>query len=430
MSATPETPQKPGAASCTNVGVHAAMSITWLITMTKLLSQYPPFPTAGSPSCNPPLWASSIAGAGFSYYSPGICPSGFVVGPSCGVTETRTAEGFSVIARGETAGYCVPTSLTCTTDTSDWRGGVWGFARDGTTSGAIVTVGPALQIRWVAANLTILETHPLIPGLKLSASQMESITQTETTNSPVDTMTRIFTISNEAMGSYPTLILYRKTPTVFGGTNSGIVFETAYPTNNTSSRTSRLHKKEVKGLGSLNRGTGIAVIVIVIVIVGILLWTASFLAIRRYRRAKGKQNAHVADGDGYSSGAEQRFLKDENSGSSMTATAGSSASEGEERRADVGTAPNPAELEGDAGPPHWGWLSRKSWLRSSSANQSQDSHLSFYSTRFERRTFRESFGEKVNDPAAILGRLRIHNALSTVGKTSPISSSPRSGSFL
>ena len=293
-----------------------------------------------------------------------------------------------------------------------------------------MTVGPMLQIRRVAADLTILETHPITPGLRLSASQMESITETETTNSPANKMTRILTISSEVMGSYPTLIIDRETPTVFGGTNGGIVFEIQYPTNNTPSRTSSRHKKEEKGIGSLNRGTGIAVIVIVTVIVGIILWTTSFLAIRRHRRAKGRQNAHVADGDCYSSGGEQKFFKDENSGSSMATLTGSSASEGEGKRADIGTVPNPAELEGDAVPPHWSWLSRRSRLRSSPANQSQDSHHSFYSTRSSRRIIRESFGEKVNDPAAILGRLRIHNTLSTAAIASSTSSSPRSGSFL
>ena len=81
---------------------------SWLMTTTKTPSQLPDFPVTGPPSCDPPAWATNLAGGGFQYYSPAICPAGFVVGPNCGITKTRTAEGFPTVLAGETAVYCVP----------------------------------------------------------------------------------------------------------------------------------------------------------------------------------------------------------------------------------------------------------------------------------------------------------------------------------
>ena len=82
---------------------------TWLITTTKIPSQYPPFPTGGPMSCNPPEWPANIADQGFQYYSPAICPSGFAVGPDCEVEDTRIAEEeFPAVLLGERAFYCVP----------------------------------------------------------------------------------------------------------------------------------------------------------------------------------------------------------------------------------------------------------------------------------------------------------------------------------
>ncbi|KAI0599593.1 hypothetical protein F4775DRAFT_118280 [Biscogniauxia sp. FL1348] len=143
---------------------------TWLLTTTKVPSQSPPFPTTGPASCDPPSWDSYLDSGGFQYYSPAICPSGFVVGPSCEVTNPRTSEGFPAIAGGETAAYCVPSGHTCTSDTTDFRGAVWGFLRTATASGAAVTVGPAIQIRWREADLANLKTDPLTPGLQLAQS--------------------------------------------------------------------------------------------------------------------------------------------------------------------------------------------------------------------------------------------------------------------
>ena len=79
---------------------------SFILTSSKLASQYPPFPTDGPASCDPPNWDSNIADKAFQYYSPAICPRGFTVG--CFVDDARTSEGFPAIEASETAAYCVP----------------------------------------------------------------------------------------------------------------------------------------------------------------------------------------------------------------------------------------------------------------------------------------------------------------------------------
>lgn len=56
--------------------------------------------------------------------------------------------------------------FTCTTDTTDFRGGVWGATKE--AGPPLFTAGPALQIRFRESDLSSLETHPLTPGLTLA----------------------------------------------------------------------------------------------------------------------------------------------------------------------------------------------------------------------------------------------------------------------
>ncbi|KAI1091429.1 hypothetical protein F5B19DRAFT_278013 [Rostrohypoxylon terebratum] len=134
--------------------------ITWLLTTTKVPSQYPAFPTTGPSSCDPPSWASALSQKGFGFYSPAICPSGFFVG--CTAKDDRTSEGFPPTTSGETAAFCVPSGFVCTSDTTDFRGGIWGF-QTASGSSPSVTVGPAIQIRWREEDLSSLQTDPLNP---------------------------------------------------------------------------------------------------------------------------------------------------------------------------------------------------------------------------------------------------------------------------
>jgi len=413
---------------------------SWLLTTTRAPSQYPPFPTTGPPSCDPPSWRTNIARAGFHYYSPAICPAGFVVGPNCGIAKVRTDEGFPAIEPGETAAYCVPIGLTCTTDLTDFRGGVWGFARAAATPGALVTVGPAIQIRWVEADLTMLETHPLTPGLKVARTGVP-----ETFSAAVQQQ------SSTSVGTSTTTSAPDKKPTAQNPDPSSSTLTTETRNNNnddfgvtqifdTGSRTSTLGPANTAsgnlngsgGLGSLDRTTSIVVIVVVTVVAGIALWVAAFLLVRRYKKRVMRGRRTPGDGTSLEHGGGRH--RRANSG--IPKSIGSPMSELEPGPPAIGSTPNPAELEGEVlQPPARSWLHRASRVRHSSQHLQPPpySPWSMASTAGSgRRTVRESFGEKVNDPAAALGRLRIPNPLSmsmSMGRQSPSDASPRNASF-
>ncbi|KAK4652065.1 hypothetical protein QC762_608020 [Podospora pseudocomata] len=443
-------------------------STTWLLTTTRLLSQYPPFPTAGPASCDPPSWQSNIAGGGFYYYSPAVCPEGFHVGPSCGLTRTRTAEGFPAVEKGETVAYCVPKGLTCTTDITDYRGGVWGYTRDGTAWGARVTVGPAIQIRWVEADLTLFETHPLTPGLTLVKSEMGVATA----------VARSFTTVISIDDADSTSLIIDTTPNHDGGRGPSIETGGGAPdTRELDTAASNGGNTSGFVIGNLNQGSSIVVMVVVSLIGALILSTIAWCLIRRYKRKKGLEKemqhsnnaAHQEVGQqhhrAYAPGSSRRSgpRLDPRERMQMDAqkvlpsdppvamkkhlpqtalridpqqrpkpTPRRGYSELDTSSPALGSAPNPAELEGDTiETPAKPWVvHQRSWLRSPSVYHPLQSPRSFRSSRSARRTVRESFGEKVNDPATALGRLRIPSAArSTMSRSSPTSASPRSGSF-
>ncbi|KAK3988388.1 hypothetical protein QBC44DRAFT_102023 [Cladorrhinum sp. PSN332] len=455
---------------------------TWLITTTRLLSQYPAFPTAGPSYCNPPSWRANIEGQGFEYYSPAVCPQGFVVGPSCGLTKTRTDEGFPTVAPQETVAYCVPQGLTCTTDTTDYRGGVWGFARDATAYGASVTVGPAIQIRWREADLTKLETHPLIPGLTVATTDM-AISAAATPVIVSDTST----ISIPTSSPEPNDVLITDTTVPPNNAQDTIRFPAAVPTEQSvPSNTAGASSDDGGGmLGPLNRTNSIIVIVIITVALASILAGAAFFLIRRYKQKQERSQASVEDGQRSSTwpapshrgtfmsassqhktvrdlrsttpassrmlgrdvrsttpgsskvmvqdvrsttpGASKKVLTnlDPRAGvSELDGTAPASAV----RPPHLGSTPNPAELEGDGleTTARSATQSQRSWLRSPSL---YPLHSPRSVRSSGRRTVRESFGEKVNDPASVLGRLKIPTARSTTSRHSPGSASPSALSF-
>ncbi|TLD11758.1 hypothetical protein PspLS_11670 [Pyricularia sp. CBS 133598] len=137
---------------------------TWLLTTTEVPTEYPPFPTQGPSSCNIPRWEDNIDDGSYDFYSPAVCPSGFVVGPSCTSVQVKTSDNFPKVEAGETVAFCVPTGFSCTADTND--GGVWGMIQTGAAA-AQVTVAPAIQIRWRDFDLTLFPTHPLSPGVTI-----------------------------------------------------------------------------------------------------------------------------------------------------------------------------------------------------------------------------------------------------------------------
>ncbi|KAK0643801.1 hypothetical protein B0T16DRAFT_392267 [Cercophora newfieldiana] len=233
---------------------------SWLLTGTRLPSQLPIFPRTGPASCDPPSWLKNLEGGGFQYYSPAICPRGFAVGPDCGLTKARTDEGFPSVIPGENVAYCVPIGMSCTTDTTDFRGGVWGWNQVVTAPGAAVTVGPAMQIRWRDSDLEVLETHPLTPGLRRQAVATDIPTTSGQTFDPaIRTVTTILSVPTSSPS----------------------------PTTSTSG-TGQPGKTENSSEGgrSIDRPTAAFVITILTVIAGVMLGILALILFLRRRSGK------------------------------------------------------------------------------------------------------------------------------------------------
>lgn len=455
---------------------------TWLITTTKLPSQYPPFPSGGPSSCNPPAWDQNIEGAGFQYYSPAICPGGFVVGPSCDLRKTRTTEGFPSVAPGESVAYCVPAGLTCTTDTTDFRGGVWGFSRDGTKTDATVTVGPAIQIRWVDDDLESLETHPLTPGRVLAEPTTEVSTETVTrivNTEAVETKSEAVQTDSELQQATPVRItVTRQTPvtpklpqqmgtvsaimedpistivstsseipqiatTLVTDSNPPVLIQT--PTETTSSPASVGPSNEPSQTTAaaaradsrlLDRGTSIVLIVMLCLLIGIAIWVVSFVLIRRHKAGKltrwppsalvrlGIRRGRLYPGREASISSTTNMLPGQETGFTEV-----------ESGPPRGTTPNPAELDGRGigdPPVRWSWMTTVSRFfhsggRSTRQGSDRSVRPSTPRTGGRVRVFRESFGEKINDPAAILAFPEALQTRSSLWSSS-VPSTPRRGS--
>lgn len=424
---------------------------SWLITTTRLFSQYPAFPTTGPSSCDPPSWTANLEGRGFQYYSPAICPQGFVVGPGCGLTKTRTEEGFPTVAPQETVAYCVPSGLSCTTDTTDYRGGVWGLSRDATTFGARVTVGPAIQIRWREADLTVLETHPLTPGLKVARTNMA----VQAAGTAV-ILSYTTSISIPTSAPQPTDVLITDTTVpAANGPKDSVLFPAAIPTG-PPARSKGANTSGGGFLGSLNRTNSIIVIVVITVVGVSILATAALILVRRNKQKKSNAWTSAEEGNRastwpgpshrgtfMSTASSNKVVRDLRSttpasskkiSTNLDPRAGISELDGSPppravRSPALGSAPNPAELEGDMTqtPTRLWAYGQRSWLRSPSLHHPLQSPRSVRS--LGRRTVRESFGEKINDPATVLGRLKIPSTRSTMTRPSPNSASPGASSF-
>ena len=127
----------------------------------------------GPSTCMPPNWYTyweKLVG----YYSPAICPSGFEPGCTRYGTPTGTAldQGPTEVA-GETAWLCVVSGFSCAPALS---------YKSYATSGSVTLA--MIQIRWKSSDLSILETHPLTPGLKFVAT---TTTPTPSRSSPTGT---------------------------------------------------------------------------------------------------------------------------------------------------------------------------------------------------------------------------------------------------
>ncbi|KAI1800235.1 hypothetical protein F4811DRAFT_540150 [Daldinia bambusicola] len=110
-----------------------------------------------NPKCAPPGYASYFE---TYYYSPAICPSGFTVGCS----RYDDFQGPSVEPT-ETAVLCVMSDYLCTPEG-------WNYYATNTDLNYAQVM---IQIRWASSDLSILETHPLTPGLFLATATSDSV---------------------------------------------------------------------------------------------------------------------------------------------------------------------------------------------------------------------------------------------------------------
>ncbi|GJC92592.1 hypothetical protein ColKHC_01418 [Colletotrichum higginsianum] len=129
-------------------------------------------PPLSSVVCMPTSW-HQLYDYSWGYYSPGICPSGYTEG--CAFpTSLATSKGGGIrlggpVVEGETARLCCPTGHTCYTDS-------WAYSKcistvpttsfynsDNQPTSQLALVF-AVQVRWRASDLSILETDPTVPG--------------------------------------------------------------------------------------------------------------------------------------------------------------------------------------------------------------------------------------------------------------------------
>ncbi|KAK9784414.1 hypothetical protein SCARD494_12851 [Seiridium cardinale] len=373
-------------------------AITWLLTSTKFASQYPPFPTTGPASCDPPFWAENLAGKGFDFYSPAICPSGFAVGPGCSITKTRTAEGFPAVQDGETAVYCVPSGHTCTTDTTDFRGGVWGFT-GGKATPVTAIAGPALQIRWRDEDLSLLETHPLTPGLALQPSETSAssspspppedstITVTAIATQPTPSVLQMTIITGDqitaSQSSHPSTFISSRLPSsdiperatgtspitssIFNPTSTSKQETSTQPSAGPATSTTAPNNSQ-----PINQ-TSLAAVVMSGTLIAIVLAMTSFMCVRRYRR----RNRDGSNFDGSKqlsptiiiARVRRRLFKRRSDDGGVPVYRGKPAAELSgngiipelDYKPPLGSTENPAELEGqEANSSHGGWMSRVS----------------------------------------------------------------------
>ncbi|XXH02146.1 hypothetical protein Hte_008514 [Hypoxylon texense] len=145
----------------------AALTTVWTASegcfpvSTRPMSDIDMFWTS-NPDCAPPGYASYFD---TYYYSPAICPSGFTVGCS----RYGSFQGPDVEPT-ETAMLCVMSDYFCTP--GDWNY----YATNTDLSYAQIMI----EIRWAESDLSILETHPLTPGLILAGETLGSTIRTGT----------------------------------------------------------------------------------------------------------------------------------------------------------------------------------------------------------------------------------------------------------
>lgn len=192
--------------------------------------------------------------------------------------------------------------FACTSDTTDFRGGIWGFVASPTGDGSTFTAGPALQIRWADSDLSLLETHPLTPGLLLAAatSLAESTKAPEpTSGGDLTPSSRTSTTTIPGFSRNPTTsqVLPTKTDppatdpegTVTSKTNLGLPSTSGSDQSSDATRSTSSSSPQ-GGVLTSNSGPTIAIVVLLSTLITIILAAIAFTLVRR-RRRKGEPKA-------------------------------------------------------------------------------------------------------------------------------------------
>ncbi|KAL2121302.1 hypothetical protein VTJ04DRAFT_5329 [Mycothermus thermophilus] len=319
---------------------------------------------------------------------------------------------------------------------------------------------------WTEADLTTLKTSPPTPDVRLSAAETAATAGARTDIKTTLTELPVLTETTPGPTSEAKQTITHTTVTVTTETFK-VIHMTERPTFTPASTNAAGELSEEGGIGSLSRTSSIIVIVCVTTAAGVLISTAAFFAFRWwYKRRMARMGLlpDSPDGSDLERGRRRTAHLSEkplpngsrnttidmtrrSSKTSQTYTHSTSHSQSpivesprdrlfleapkpmidspappSELEANppanpvIGSAPNPAELPGDLLiEPSRSWIARRSWMQSRRSNN---------------RTIRESFGEKVNDPAAALRRLKIPPpTLPPTRKTSPRSASPGARSF-
>ncbi|KAK5654524.1 hypothetical protein OQA88_7153 [Cercophora sp. LCS_1] len=164
--------------------------------------------------------------------------------------------------------YCVPSGMICTTDITDFRGGVWGWTQAITAPGAAITVGPAIQIRWVESDLEILETHPLTPGLRRQAVATNN-------NAPIPAPSSASTSNS---GDIP---LVTGDPEI-----SPLPIPSTSDTANIESASTSISIPDNNSGWPLDRNATIFLVVVLVILISVILGIMSLITIRRHKFGK------------------------------------------------------------------------------------------------------------------------------------------------
>ncbi|KAF3025084.1 hypothetical protein E8E14_014539 [Neopestalotiopsis sp. 37M] len=276
----------------------------------------------------------------------------------------------------------------------------------------IVTAGPALQIRFREEDLSILETHPLTPGLVLAGATTDSTAVTAAQTSSVSTSIASFstiTVRPSAVSREETSAL----DTTEDGTSSNSVISSAGSpggsvslVTTTQATTTTAQASDSESNGSLNPGS-VAAITLSSILIVIVLVISSVIFMRRSRRKRHDKAARLqpyrykpwlggggfSDSRRISTSSVDSIVLPLQSAAELPGTAPvipelalSTRLGAKENPAELGAEELAAELSGNARGPSttWSWMSKASRRGSARSQKTRSSIAPSSFTRWTR----------------------------------------------